>query len=231
MTRKAPWAKLTILRTPSTTRRPAATENRIDAVVAMSRTRENIAGQRLAEMDEAVGAGAAITRQRWPLFSEAAASCYGALNSCLILLQLGALLARADVLELLENFHAAVGLNLAEMHVERRVVLLVHLNYSPRALKAHLRKGLQDGICLDTTRLLDGRLVEINAVILGGCEIVRRLHVIAEHLLKAGDECLVLRVVQGRQVGLGNVDARGIGADRLRSALVDGEIAEQHLNA
>src|SRR3984893_7840891 len=69
MTRKAPWAKLTILRTPSTTRRPAATENRIDAVVAMSRTRENIAGQRLAEMDEAVGADAARTRQRSPLFS------------------------------------------------------------------------------------------------------------------------------------------------------------------
>src|SRR6267143_2551692 len=196
MTRKAPWAKLTIFRTPSTTRRPAATENRIDAVVAMSRTRENIAGQRLAEMDEAVGVERREQDSARRSFVGAAASCYGALNSCLILLQLGALLARADALKLLENLHAAVGLNLAEMHVERRVVLLVHLNYSPRALEAHLRESLQDGICLDTTRLLDGRLVEINAIILGGCEIVRRLHVIAEHLLKAGDECLVLRVVQ-----------------------------------
>src|SRR4030081_571318 len=69
MTRKAPWAKLTIFRTPSTTRRPAATENRIDAVVAMSRTRENIAGQRLAETDEGVGADAARTRRRSPHFS------------------------------------------------------------------------------------------------------------------------------------------------------------------
>src|SRR3981189_3285910 len=231
MTRKAPWAKLTIFRTPSTTRTPAATENRIDAVVAMSRTRENIAGQRLAEMDEAVGVDSARTRQRSPLFSGGRRKLLRRAKLLPYLLQRGALLARADVLKFLENLHAAVGLNLAEMHVERRVVLLVHLNYSPRALEAHLRESLQDGICLDTTRLLDGRLVEINAIILGGCEIVRRLHVIAEHLLKAGDECLVLRVVQGRQVGLGNIDARGIGGDRLRRALVNGELPEDHLDA
>ena len=122
MTRKAPWAKLTIFRTPSTTRRPAATENKIDAVVAMSRTRENIAGQRLAEMDEAVEVDAARTRQRSPLFSGRRRKLLRRAKLLPYLLQLGALLARADVLKLLENLHAAVGLNLAEMHVERRVV-------------------------------------------------------------------------------------------------------------
>src|SRR5271156_1216092 len=54
-----------------------------------------------------------------------------------------ALRARVDAREGLDHLDTAIGLHLAEVHRERRVALLVHLNLATRPVDGHLLQRLQ----------------------------------------------------------------------------------------
>src|SRR5260364_37220 len=86
-----------------------------------------------------------------------------------------ALRARIDVLEALDDLHAAVGLDLAEIHGQRRMALLVHLDGAARTLDRDLGQRLQNLVLVGAASLLDGSLVGVDRFVLRNRQIVRRL--------------------------------------------------------
>src|SRR5579863_3977235 len=62
------------------------------------------------------------------------------------LFQIRALVAWIDVLERLDHLDAAVGLHLTQIHGQRRVALLVHLDGAARAIDRHLGERLDDAV-------------------------------------------------------------------------------------
>src|SRR5579883_1724181 len=80
----------------------------------------------------------------------------------LSLFQLRALIAGIDILEALEHLDAAIRLHLAQIHSERRMALLRHLDEAARPLERDFGERLDDGVGLRRLRLLDRRLVEID---------------------------------------------------------------------
>ena len=65
----------------------------------------------------------------------------GCARSSLSLLQIRTLLARVDVLERSRDLHRAVALHLAEIHRERRMMLLVHPDLAARAVERDLGRA------------------------------------------------------------------------------------------
>src|SRR5580700_10705928 len=102
-----------ILSTPKTISSPAATTNRIAAVVTTSSSR--------------------TTK----------------------LLQLGALIAGIDVGEGLDHLHAAVRLDLAEIHGQRSVVLVSHIDRSAGPIEGNLRQSGQHLCLVEAAGLLN----------------------------------------------------------------------------
>src|ERR1700728_1544672 len=102
-----------ILSTPNMANRPTETTNKIAAVVRMSR-RSSMAGAKGSDLS------------RFPLS----------------LLQIRTLIAGIDILEGRGDLDRAVALHLAEVHGERRVVLLVHHDRAARAGEGDGRQGL-----------------------------------------------------------------------------------------
>src|SRR5262245_25709842 len=100
---------------------PEATANRIAAVVTASSRRTP-----KAPCLSRIAGGAALTPPGTGLRRS----------------EVRALLARIDVLEGADQLDAAVRLHLAEVHGERRMALLVHLDQAARSLEADLAKRL-----------------------------------------------------------------------------------------
>src|SRR3954447_26191252 len=103
-----------IFMTPKIISRPAATTKRIAAVVVMSRNCTSM-GLGLARGSEARPVGHASPGQG--------------------LLQVRALVAGIDVLERRDQLDASVRRDLAEIHRQRRVALLAHLDRTARAIE------------------------------------------------------------------------------------------------
>src|SRR5579863_3992497 len=104
---KEAWAKLMIFITPKTISRPAETMKRIAAVVMTSSTSVIMRTDQVAP-----GRKKAIpSSRRQPSTSR---------------LQVRALRARIDIREALDDLYATVGRHLAEIHRQRRMMLLRH---------------------------------------------------------------------------------------------------------
>src|SRR6476469_1735791 len=114
-----------IFMTPKIIRRPAATTKRIAAVVVMSRNCTSM-GLGLAGGGEARPVGYASPGQG--------------------LLQVRALVAGIDVLEGRDQLDPAVRRDLTEVHRQRRVALLAHLDRAARAVELHFRERLDDTV-------------------------------------------------------------------------------------
>src|SRR5665647_84810 len=106
-------AKLTIFITPNTISSPAATMNRIAAVVMMSRTRVIM---------KTIPAAAAAGQRAPPPRAES------------LLFQVRALRAGADIGKAADDLDAAVSLHLTKIHRQRRVVLVRHRDLAARAV-------------------------------------------------------------------------------------------------
>src|SRR5687767_9014579 len=88
-------------------------------------------------------------------------------------LQVRALLARVNVGEAGDDANNSVLLHLAQIHGQRGVVLLRHLNPAARPLEGDLREGRQHLPAVGAPRLLYCGLVQVYARILQHREVVR----------------------------------------------------------
>src|SRR3984893_15992159 len=111
--------------TPKTINRPAETMKRIAAVVITSRASVIMRANRI----EPGRKKAVPSSRRRPSTSR---------------LQFRALRARIDIGKALDDLHRAVGLHLPEIHSQRRVMLLRHVDLSARTLHRNLAERLQD---------------------------------------------------------------------------------------
>src|ERR1700737_3605872 len=96
---------------------------------------------------------AAVVTTSSPRFSIVAAPRCG-------LLQGRTLRARIDVLERLEHLHRPVRLYLTEVHRERRMTLLAHLDGAARTVERDLREGRNHLGGFDAAGLFDRGLVQ-----------------------------------------------------------------------
>src|ERR1700686_5044042 len=183
-------AKLMIFITPNTINRPAETMKRIAAVVMMSRASVIMRANRIAAGGKK---GVPSSRRRRSTSR----------------LQVRALRARIDIGKALDDLHRAVGLHLAEIHGQRRVMLLRHIDLAARTFYRDLAKRLQDLGLLGAAGLFRRGLVSIDRFIFRHRKVVRGLQLSPEFLLHGSQKALVGGAVDAGHIGGGEIDACG----------------------
>src|SRR6266581_1536977 len=117
-----------------------------------------------------------------------------------------ALCARIDAREALDHADPSVGLDLAEIHGERGVPLLVHLDRAARPVDRHFGERLQHLGLIRSAGFLDRGLVSIDRLVFRHRQIVRRLQVGAELLAHGREEGLVRRCIDAGDIGRRDID-------------------------
>src|SRR3984957_7792367 len=169
---KDAWAKLMIFITPNTINRPAETMKRIAAVVTMSRASVTMRANRIEP-----GRKKAVPSARRRRSTSR--------------LQVRALRARIDIGKALDDLHRAIGLHLAEIHRQRRVMLLRHIDLAARTFHRDLAKRFQDLGLFGAAGLFRRGLEGIDRFIFRHRKVVRGLQLRSEFRLHGGQKALV----------------------------------------
>ena len=82
-------------------------------------------------------------------------------------LQVGTLVARIHILECLDDFYTSIRLNLAQIHRQRRMTFLAHLDGAAWTADRNVGESLDYIFGFRRFRLLDRGLVRVNAFVFG----------------------------------------------------------------
>src|ERR1700722_1378788 len=141
-----------IFMTPKTSNRPAATTYKMAAVLTMSRSCATIRRD-FFNRDSGISFCLAASR---PERRDASHH----------LIELRTLTARVHVLEGRHDVDSAIGLDLAEIHGERRMTLLVHLDQAARSLEADILQRRQHRLGVDGSGFFNGKRVKMDRLVL-----------------------------------------------------------------
>ena len=191
----APWAKLMIFITPNTINRPLATINRIAAVVRIS---------------SASAIMKFCSEKSYRLRGDVARRRHHKNSG----FQVRALVAGIDALKTLDDLDAAITLDLPQIHVQGRVMLLGHDDRSARSGHADCGERLQHGRAIRAAGLFDRRLVRVDRFVFRNRKIVRRFRILAELPGDVSQKGLVRRGFDSRDIGGRQEDAFRIRSHR-----------------